>query len=94
MKKTRMVRGMVMTGKSHHCDPTIRDSLPFSPVLVSKKTMLKMACNMHWKVIDAHFHYTKIDKLTETKVPGRKNIVRAATLESLYLANAGGEKIS
>jgi hypothetical protein len=33
-----------MEGKSHHCDPIMRDSLPFSVVLVSKNTMLKMAC--------------------------------------------------
>jgi len=92
MTKTRIVRGMVMTGKSHHCDPTIRDSLPFSLVLVSKKTILKMACNMSWKVLSDYFQSRKTEKLTETKVPGRKNIVKAATLESHDSANAKGRK--
>jgi hypothetical protein len=87
-----MVRGIVMTGKSHHWDPMIRDSLPFSLVLMSKKTILKMACNMNWKVLSDYFQHRKIDKLTETKVPGRKNIVKAATLESLDSENARGKK--
>jgi len=82
MTKIRMVRGIVMARKSHHCDPTIRDSLPFSLVFVSKNTILKMACNVYWKAFSADFHSTEINKLTETKVPGRKNIVKAATLDS------------
>ena len=93
MTKTRMVRGIVMAGKSHHCDPTIIDSLPFSLVLVSKNTMLKMACNC--ECLSAYFPLIwRLDRRTETKVPGRKIIVRAATLEITLFSKCeeGGKK--
>lgn len=47
---------------------------------------------MIWKVLSEYFRHRKIDKLTETEVPGRKNIVKAATLESLDSENARGRK--
>ena len=79
-EKTRIVSGMVIAGKSHHCRLTMIDSPPLSLALVSKNTMLNRACRynsiIHLFVNIASCHVM----LTETKVPGWKNMVTTAIL--------------
>ena len=78
--KTNTVSGMVIVGKSHHCRPMVSDSIPFSLVVVLKNTILKRAC-IHDSFVNLRFKIWLGSVLTETKVPGRKNIVTAAILK-------------